>query len=545
MPFPLPITRLPTLIRNWLKPNLDQFVENRQPVLWLLALCVGIGAALLAILFREAIGVFQYLWIGFNGEFLYTVAKSMPAWQVFLGPVVGGLVVGLLLERISTRRTGGVADVIEARAITGRKLSKRDGLWSALITTISLGSGASGGREGPVVHLGATLAMALSERFSLPEWSRRTLLGAGVASAISASFNAPIAGVLFAHEVILGHYSMRALVPIVISSTAGAILSRLWFGDYAAFAVPDMQITSYWEFPAFVLLGITAAVVAMLFQFALFSADYVARKITMPLRFRPLTGGILVGLIGVAFPQVLGVGYDITNQALQNDMALGLMLTLIFAKTAATAITLAARFGGGVFSPALYLGALTGASFSIIAASAFPDMASSHGLYAMLGMGAVAGAVLGAPISTAMIVFELTGGYAISIALLLTVAVAQGVTQALHGHSWFQWQLEMRGLFVTDGPHRTVTATIRVMDFMETPNPDAEPEAPDPDDKRPLLSPTDTLEKALRLFDEGGWSRLPVAHPQDKDRILTWATQIRALAYFNRALVQASEEEHR
>ncbi|MCB1419912.1 MAG: chloride channel protein, partial [Notoacmeibacter sp.] len=260
LPFPLPITRLPTLIRNWLKPNLDQFVENRQPVLWLLALCVGIGAALLAILFREAIGVFQYLWIGFNGEFLYTVAKSMPAWQVFLGPVVGGLVVGLLLERISTRRTGGVADVIEARAITGRKLSKRDGLWSALITTISLGSGASGGREGPVVHLGATLAMALSERFSLPEWSRRTLLGAGVASAISASFNAPIAGVLFAHEVILGHYSMRALVPIVISSTAGAILSRLWFGDYAAFAVPDMQITSYWEFPAFVLLGITAAV---------------------------------------------------------------------------------------------------------------------------------------------------------------------------------------------------------------------------------------------------------------------------------------------
>ena len=213
------------------------------------------------------------------------------------------------------------------------------------------------------------------------------------------------------------------------------------------------------------------------------------------------------------------------------------------AKTAATAITLASRFGGGVFSPALYLGALTGASFSVIAASIFPDMASSHGVYAMLGMGAVAGAVLGAPISTAMIVFELTGGYAISIALLLTVAVVQGVTQALHGRSWFQWQLEMRGIHVADGPHRTVSASITVMDFMDTPPMDGQADMPG--DARPFLKATDTLETALRLFDEGGWHRLPVAHPMQPGKVLTWASQVHALSFFNRALVAASQEEHR
>lgn len=544
MPLPSPLIRIATLVHNWLKPNITSFLGDREPAVWLIGLMVGIGSAVLAILFREGIGFFQFLWIGFGGEFLYTVAKSMPAWQVFMGPVVGGLVVGLLLERISTKRTGGVADVIEARALSGRKLSKRDGAWSALITAISLGSGASAGREGPVVHLGATLASALTERFSLPAWSRRTLLGAGVASAISASFNAPIAGVLFAHEVILGHYSMRSLVPIVISSTAGAVLSRLWFGNDAAFSVPEVMITSFWEFPAFALLGITAAIAAILFQIALFAADFIARKITIPLWLRPVLGGVIVGAMGTVLPQVLGVGYDVTNQALHNQMDLSLMLVLIVAKTAATAITLTSRFGGGIFSPALYLGALTGSSFGLVAASVFPHLASSQGLYAVLGMGAVAGAVLGAPISTAMIVFELTGGYALSIALLLTVAVAQGVTHAIHGHSWFQWQLEMRGLFVAEGPHRTVTTMTRVSDFMEERRDDESPDV-DPDSTAPRLRPSDSLEMALRAFDTGGYSRLPVIDPRNPDRIIAWATQVKALTYFNRALVAASEEEHK
>ena len=181
---------------------------------------------------------------------------------------------------------------------------------------------------------------------------------------------------------------------------------------------------------------------------------------------RPVVGGAAIGAMGVFIPHILGVGYEATDLALWGRLPLMLMLVLIVAKTAATAITLASRFGGGIFSPALYLGAMTGGAYGIIAAYFFPELASSQALYSILGMGAVAGAVLGAPLSTTLIVFELTGGYELSIALLLTTAIAHGLNQAIHGHSYFQWQLEMRGLFVQAGPHRTVIRNVKVMDFM-------------------------------------------------------------------------------
>ena len=536
------LNRLPEILTAWVTPHLRRFAAERQPVVWSLCLAVGAGVGIAAILFRELIGLIQLPWLATRSEKVLSAAQELSWIAILAAPVAGGLVVGLLLGRIQSRRAGGVADVIEARALSGRKLSVRDGLWSALVTAVSLGSGASAGREGPVIHLGGTLASALAEKTRLPAAGRRTLLSAGVASAISASFNAPIAGVLFAHEVILGHYSMRSFVPIVIASTAGSLLSRVWFGDAASFFVPEYQVTSYWEFPAFALLGITAAVVAILFEFSLFAADFVSRKITIPLWTRPVFGGFAVGSIAIVFPHVLGVGYEVTDMALWNQLPLYLLLMLIVAKTAATAITLASRFGGGIFSPALYLGAMTGGAFGIIASSFFPELASSNGLYAILGMGAVAGAVLGAPISTTMIVFELTGGYTLSVALLLCVAIAHGIAQAVHGHSWFQWQLEMRGVFVTGGPHTTVTHHTKVMDFMD---PVGNGEAYDPGRGAPSIKPTDTLDQALRAFDAGGHARLPVVDPNDPAKIIAWASHVRALRYFNRALISASEEEHR
>lgn len=540
------LKRLPGAMWEWVTPNFRRFWGERQPLLWVLSLLIGITVCLAAIAFRELIGLVQNIWLGTRSEAVISAARDLP-WQViFLAPIVGGLVVGIGLQTLlPLRRTGGVADVIEARALSGRKLRSRPGLISAVLTAISLGSGASAGREGPVVHLGATLASTTAHRFNLPAWSRGTLLACGVASAIAASFNAPIAGVLFAHEVILGHYAMRSFVPIVISASAGAVISRLWFGEAAAFFLPAYQIISYWEFPAFALLGIVSALVAVCFQFALFSADHLARMVTVPLWIRPALGGVMIGAVGVFFPQILGVGYEATEMALWSRLPLTLMLILIPLKAIMTAITLASRFGGGIFSPALYLGAMTGGAFGLIAGSVFPELASSQALYSILGMGAVAGAVLGAPISTTVIVFELTGGYALSIALLLCVAIAHGIMQAIHGHSYFQWQLEMRGLFVQQGPHRAVTRNTRVMDFMQPVEPGQEPEFVGEEEGATPLKPTDTLESALRTFDAGGHERLPVVDESDGRTIIAWADQIRALRYFNRALVAASEEEHR
>lgn len=528
----------------WIAPNLRGFTGSRQPMVWLAAIGVGIAASIGAIVFRLGIAVFQMPWLGTMSEQVATAARTAPWYMVLLAPAVGGLFVGLILQYfIPGKRVEVVADVIEARALPSHQLTMRIGLGSAFVSALSLGAGASAGREGPVVHLGATLAAALTRLLNLPMAARRTLLGCGVAAAISASFNAPIAGVLFAHEVILGHFAPTAFVPVVIASTVAAVISRGWFGDYTAFVVPHYQVTSYWEVPAFALLGLTCGLVAILFQFGLIGTDWVARRTPMPLILRPVVGGLAVGAIALAFPEILGVGYEATDQALKHQLPLIIMLALIFAKTAATAITLASRFGGGIFSPSLYLGAMTGGAFGLIAASVFPDMASSHGLYAILGMGAVAGAVLGAPISTTLIVFELTGGYALSIALLLTVSIANGFNRAIHGRSYFHWQLESRGLFLAEGAHRRIVRNVRVTDFMrplgaeETPQPMESEEAP-------RLNADDILEIALRRFDETGQPRLPVVSRTEPPMVIGWAHQIDALERFSKELVEANVEEH-
>ncbi|MGI9568466.1 MAG: chloride channel protein, partial [Desulfobulbia bacterium] len=367
-------------------------------------------------------------------ESVLEAALQLPWFVILLAPAIGGLIVGIFLQWvIPGRRTFGVADVIEARAVKDCKIPVESGLCSAVISALSLGFGASAGREGPVVHLGATIASFLEDQFNLPKSARRTLLACGVAAAVSASFNAPIAGVLFAHEVILAHYALSAFVPIVLSSVAGTVIVRIHLGSFPAFIIPDYQITSFWEFPAFALLGLTCAAVAILFQLSLITTDRVARNLPLPLWFRPVIGGLMIGVLAVFFPHILGVGYGTTDAALNQQLTLSLMLSLLVVKTAATAITLASRFGGGIFSPALYLGAMAGGAFGIIAAMALPEIASSNGLYVILGMGAVAAAVIGAPVSTTVIAFELTGGYELTIALLLAVSISTGFSQAILG----------------------------------------------------------------------------------------------------------------
>jgi CIC family chloride channel protein len=530
----------------WARPNVNYALRKKQPLVWLLAGLIGIGTSLAAIAFREMIGAVQWTWLGTMSEQVASAARVLPWYTVVFVPALGGLLVGLFLHYIQPqKRPLGVADVIEAKQTPETSLRFWPGIGSAIVSATSLGFGASTGREGPVVHLGATIAASISRLFKLPGSSNRVLLACGVAGAVSASFNAPIAGVLFAHEVILGHYALSAFSAIVIASGAATIISRLYFGDAVAFTIPDYQITSFFEFPAFALLGLVCALVAVLFQYALIGTDYVARMVTAPTWLRPAVGGLAVGIIGVWFPQVLGVGYQATDLALRNQLPLDLMMTLIFLKTAATAICLASRFGGGIFSPSLYVGAMTGGAFGLIAASAFPEMASSEGLYAILGMGAVAAAVIGAPLSTTMIVFELTGGYTLSIALLLTVSIATGISIAVHGRSYFYWQLESRGLAVADGPHSQLMRSVRVSAFMERLPPDLD-ERPSPlEEGAPRLLTTDTMERAFRAFDEHGLEEVPVVRAAAVSQTVGYAKQVDALRHFNEALIDASIEEHK
>ncbi|UOM34055.1 chloride channel protein [Acuticoccus sp. I52.16.1] len=526
------------------KENFKGFMSDRQPGLWLIALVVGLGIGTAAVIFRIGIGWVQWLWLGETSEYVIDIIRAQPWWVVFFAPVAGGFVVGLLNQYVlSGRRAGAVADIIEASAQAGRGLALGNGIWSAITTVISLGAGASAGREGPVIHLGATLATTTTRAFSYPPAAARVILACGVASGISASFNAPIAGVLFAHEVILRHYAVSAFVPIVIASVAGTLAGRLLFiGDVAAFEIPAYAIGSYWEMPAFALLGVVAAMVAITFQFALIVFDQTARSIMMPAWTRPVVGGVIMGGFGLWVPEVMGVGYEATDTALHGGFALWTMVTLVVAKILATSLSLASRFGGGIFSPALYLGAMTGGAFGMVAASQFPHLASDHGLYAILGMGAVAAALLGAPISTTVIVFELTGGYALSIALLLSVSIATGLHLAVHGRSYFHHQLETRGVVLSDGPHRFFLKTVTVATFMtELEEPASLADRGDPRAVRRY----DTLETVLRVFNETGADALAVVDARNTDAVVGTVTHVQALRAYNRRLEEASVEEHR
>lgn len=541
------ISRLVPIVGDRIAPNVRRMLNDRQPLIWLLAAVIGTVVGYAVWFFRVTIGTVQNLWLGHSGhDVVATMASGKPWWLILVVPALGGLLVGLFLQfALPKRRPEAVADVIEARAVGGSRINFIHGLGSALVAAISLGAGASAGREGPAVHLGATLASGIHRHFQFPSAARRTLLGCGVAAAVSASFNAPLAGVLFALEVILAHYALSAFIPIVIASICATLVTRNHLGDFPAFILPDYQIESYWEFPAFALLGITCGAVAICFQFTVMGTEWAARSVTCPVWLRPVIGGVIIGAIGVFLPEILGVGYEATNSALTQKFSLTMLLVLLVAKTIATAITLSSRFGGGVFSPSLYLGAMTGGAFGIIAAWVFPEFASSNGLYAIVGMGAVAAAILGAPISTALIVFELTLDYQVVIAVLPAISLASGMMQAFHGQSFFHWQLSQRGLFLHEGPHQQIVREIHVRDFLTPLSEEEMTSPPAPADDIPLLTPEDTLEAALRAFDTAGHARIPVVDGADTSRLLGWADHVAALNTYNTALVDAHIEEHR
>ncbi len=528
--------------------NVNSFLRDRQPLVWLLALLIGVAVAYVAVAFRWSIGMFQLLWLGTQSEKVASAAVEAGWLAVLLAPAFGGAIVGFILHKhMPGRRAQGVADVIEARAVHDSNISVKAGVWSAIAASVSLGFGASAGREGPVVHIGATIASFVENFFRLTHGTRRTLLACGVAAAVAASFNAPMAGVIFAHEIILAHFALSAFVPIVIASVAATVVARVHLGNFPAFVVPEYQITTYWEFPAFALLGVTCAAVAIAFETALMVTEKVSWKFQVPLWVRPIVGGLMIGSIALVFPQVLGVGYEATDAALTLQYPLWMMLALLVAKTAATAITLATRFAGGIFSPAIYLGAMAGGSYGLIASSMFPDMSSSHGLYAILGMGAVAGAVLGAPISSTLIILEVTKGYDISLALMLTVSIAHGLTRAALGLSFFHWQLSKRGLSVQEGPHQEIMRSLLVRDFITVLKTDAPPDERqrDPHSQPDWLTANDTVETALRLFDRTGRHRIPVVAMGDEMQIVGWAERMSAMDAFNKALIERHVEEHR
>lgn len=432
-----------------------------------LAAVAGVAAGYGAVGFRLAIDGVHFVFFGAGAEGVIEAARALEWWRLLLAPALGGLGVGLLIHFLMPgRRPQAVADVIAARAVGGGNLPLRDGLAQAVASAASIGVGASVGREGPVVHLAAAMGSRLGRRFRLDRAELLTLLGCGVAGGVAASFNAPIAGVFFALEVVVGHYGLRAFAPVVVAAVAGTIVSRAHFGDVPAFSVPGLEIASYTEMPAFLLLGVVCAAVAAAFIAGIRTCAKFAAGLPLPGWIKPGLGGLGCGAIALGFPEAIGVGYETTDMALEGQIELPLLLAILAAKAAATFLCLGFGFSGGVFSPSLCIGALAGAAFGVVASAAAPEVGASVSTYGLVGMGAVAAAVLGAPISTILIVFELTGDLTVTVAVMIAVAAASPICRRIVGGSYFTLQLAARGIDLSQAPERAAAAEVCAGDLM-------------------------------------------------------------------------------
>ncbi|WP_299670762.1 chloride channel protein [uncultured Roseobacter sp.] len=529
-------------------PNQIQF--------WFIALAIGIAAGFAALFFRKGVNALQtYLYGTEDVRLLHSFAESLPWYLVLIIPICGGLVVGIILH-IFTKdaRARSVADVIHGAAMHDGRVETRAGLASALASMITLGTGGSTGREGPVVHLAAVISTWVNRRIHADGITGRDLLGCAVAAAVSASFNAPIAGALFALEVVLRHFAVHAFAPIVIASAAGTVINRLEFGGVTEFSLTTVnEVQFYQEMPAYLLLGLVCGVVAVAFMRAIFWADdfgnRVQEKTGIPRWLRPAIAGAMLGTIAIWFPHIIGVGYETTFLAMDGQLLLHEAIIFAILKAIAVAITMAGRMGGGVFSPSLMVGALTGLSFGLIATGIFPEVSGSISLYALAGTGAVAAAVLGAPISTTLIVFELTGDWQTGLAVMVAVSMSTALSSRLVDRSFFLTQLERRGIHLAAGPQAYLLAMFRVGPVMR---PMDHPRAASEDDCWAMIGEgvyvdsNATLESAMPIF-ETGVRFIPVvrlsadAAPPELQGALF---HVDALKVYNRALAATAAEEH-
>jgi len=523
---------------------------------WFIALLIGIGAGFAALLFRKGIETLQSALYGTDDvQHLHSFISGLDWYWVVIIPTIGGLVAGLVLHHFTRdARARSVADVILGAAINDGRVETRAGLASALASLITLSTGGSSGREGPVVHLAAVISTWVSRRINADGITGRDLLGCAVAAAVSASFNAPIAGALFALEVVLRHFAVHAFAPIVIASVAGTVINRLEFGGLTEFSLPsygDLQF--YVELPAFLLLGLTCGLVAVALMRAIFWAEdlgnYVQSKTGLPRWLRPMVAGMALGIIALWFPHIIGVGYETTSSALTGQLLVHEAIVFAMLKVAAVAITLGGRMGGGVFSPSLMIGALTGLGFGLIATGIFPDVSGSSSLYALAGMGAVAAAVLGAPISTTLIVFELTGDWQTGLAVMVAVSMSTALASRIVDRSFFLTQIERRGVHLAAGPQAyllSMFTVARIMRNMDDPRGADEARCWELINEGTYIDGSATLEGAFPIFDQSAARFLPVVtlSPDAPPELLGALFHVDALKAYNRALAATAAEEH-
>ena len=393
--------------------------------------------------------------------------NGLPAWWKILAPAVGGLVVGLIIFRFAAEAKGhGVPEVMEAVALRGGRIRPRVVIAKLVASGVCIGSGGSVGREGPIVQIGSAIGSALGQWLQVGERRLRTLVGCGAAAGIAATFNAPVAGALFAVEIILGDFGVTQFSPIVISSVTATVVSRHFLGDFPAFEVPAYSLVSAYELLAYGVLGIVAGLVALVFTRTLYRAEDLFDTVSLPAYIKPAIGGALIGVMALRFPEIFGVGYEAINQALAGSLGWQLLLVLVLVKIVAVSLTIGSGGSGGIFAPSLFIGAMAGGAVGKVSHSLWPQITGSPGAYALVGMGAVVAAGTHAPITAIVMIFELTGDYKIILPLMISCIIATLLATRLQEASIYTLKLLRRGVDIRGGLSTNVLGHLRARDAM-------------------------------------------------------------------------------
>ena len=426
----------------WKTPLLHRVArlkEREDQVFLILALVIGAltGLAVVAfILLTERMGMR-----------LYPVGGA--PWRRLLFPVVGSLGIGYLLFRYFPHARGsGVPQTKAALFAREGRITLRTVLGKFFCTSATLASGIPLGREGPSVQVGAGIASVLGRFLGLRPEKVKALLPVGAAAAIAAAFNTPLAAVLFALEEIVGDLHAPVLGSVVLASATSWVVLRLLLGNNALFKVPQYELVHPLEFAIYALLGIAGGLVSVAFtKLLLGMRERFLRFPQETLWLQPLAGGLLVGLMGLVVPQVLGVGYGYVGDALNGTMALKLMLVLVVLKLLAVTTSYASGNAGGIFGPSLFIGAMLGGAVGTVAHHLFPAYTATPGAYALVGMGAVFAGIVLAPMTSVLMIFEMTQDYAVIVPLMIANLVSLFISSRL------QRQPIYEALAVQDGIH--------------------------------------------------------------------------------------------
>jgi CIC family chloride channel protein len=480
----------------------DSLKRSATVYMVMVAAIIGVLGGYGAVGFRYLIKTFEELiWRSPNLEISWI--ETLPTWQLLVIPAVGGLVVGMLVHFFAQEAKGhGVPEVMEAVARRGGSIRPRVVAVKALASSLCIASGGSVGREGPIIQIGSAVGSTVGQILRVSPRRLRTLVGCGAAAGMAATFNAPVAGALFAVEVILGDFGVPQFSPIVISSVMATMVSRHFLGDFPAYIIPEYSLVHPMELLGYAALGVLAGLVSLLFMHTLefFEDRFDGMKMALP--FRTALGGLGVGLVALVGPGVLGVGHEEVNNALLSTSTMGVLAALLGYKLLAVCLTLGSGGSGGIFAPSLFLGAMLGGLVGQTMQMIMPGMVAPPGAYALVGMGTVVAATTHAPITAILILFEMTNDYHIMLPLMTACIIGTLVSSRLFKESIYTIKLSRRGVNVRAGQDINILRSIPVKEIV---NQDA-----------PVLSPYQPLQPMLAELLTSQDSCLYVVNDQRK-----------------------------